>query len=193
MAFHVFRPILVCGLLLAGVAVAADRESSGERPADRVERVRAPTAADVIEAERRRDDHWQDSSDPRAGRFPQRAQQFDHERRSSTDMQQAIQQAQSRHGGKVLSADRINYRGEDRFRVKLLTADGRVRVVQMQQSDLRADGQPAVDERAALRRSDRQPAPAPRPRAQRPNDPGGDRARGERRPDTPSDNSPRHP
>ncbi len=193
MASFFVRPILACGLLLAGVAVAADRQSPGEGPPDRVERVRAPTAADVIEAERRRDDHWQDSADPRAGRFPVRAQQFDHGRQSSTDMQQAIEQAQSRHGGKVLSADRINYRGEDHFRVKLLTPDGRVRVVQLQQSDLAPDADPIARERVPLRRIDRTPGPGSRSAGERPVDAGRDRGRTDRRRDVPSENSPRHP
>jgi uncharacterized membrane protein YkoI len=47
------------------------------------------------------------------------------------DMQRAIEKAQSEHGGKVLSADRIRYRGQDTYRVKLLTPGGRVRVVQL--------------------------------------------------------------
>jgi hypothetical protein len=47
------------------------------------------------------------------------------------DMQRAIEKAQAEHGGKVLSADRIRYRGQDTYRVKLLTPGGRVRVVQL--------------------------------------------------------------
>jgi hypothetical protein len=50
------------------------------------------------------------------------------------DMQRAIERAQSEHGGKVLSADRIRYRGQDTYRVKLLTPNGRVRVVQLSQA-----------------------------------------------------------
>ena len=49
----------------------------------------------------------------------------------SRDLQRAIEQAQSEHGGKVLSADRIRFRGRDTYRVKLLTPSGRVRVVQL--------------------------------------------------------------
>ncbi len=49
----------------------------------------------------------------------------------SRDLQSAIEQAQSEHGGKVLSADRIRFRGQDTYRVKLLTPGGRVRVVQL--------------------------------------------------------------
>ncbi len=50
------------------------------------------------------------------------------------DMQRAIERAQSEHGGKVLSADRIRYRGQDTYRVKLLTPGGRVRVVQLSET-----------------------------------------------------------
>lgn len=57
------------------------------------------------------------------------------------DMQRAIEKAQSEHGGKVLSADRIRYRGQDTYRVKLLTPSGRVRVVQLSE-------QPAPDAEA---------------------------------------------
>lgn len=49
----------------------------------------------------------------------------------SREMQRAIERAQSEHGGKVLSADRIRFRGQDTYRVKLLTPSGRVRVVQL--------------------------------------------------------------
>lgn len=58
------------------------------------------------------------------------------------DMQRAIEQAQAEHGGKVLSADRIRYRGQDTYRVKLLTPSGRVRVVQMSEAPARAENQP---------------------------------------------------
>jgi len=74
----------------------------------------------------------QDPRDPRAGDYRLRspASEF----RGGyvpQDMQRAIERAQSEHGGKVLSADRIRYRGQDTYRVKLLTPGGRVRVVQL--------------------------------------------------------------
>jgi hypothetical protein len=53
----------------------------------------------------------------------------------SGDMHQAIEAAQREHGGKVLSADRLQTEGRDVYRVKLLTPSGRVRVVQLQQDD----------------------------------------------------------
>jgi hypothetical protein len=61
-----------------------------------------------------------------------------------SDLQRAIERAQSEHGGKVLSADRIRYRGQDTYRVKLLTPSGRVRVVQM--SEPAAPAVPAAAE-----------------------------------------------
>lgn len=56
-------------------------------------------------------------------------------REMSQDMHAAIEQAQRAHGGKVLSADRLNNDGRDVYRVKLLTPNGRVRVVQLQKPE----------------------------------------------------------
>lgn len=70
--------------------------------------------------------------DPRGFSYRTRPSQFDGASGYvPRDMQRAIEKAQSEHGGKVLSADRIRYRGQDTYRVKLLTPGGRVRVVQL--------------------------------------------------------------
>ena len=193
MAIPPFRPILVCGLLLAGATLAADREPRDEPRADRVERVRPPTTAEVVDADRRRQDHWHDPSDPRAGRFPRRAQQSEHERRSGSDLQQAIEHAQSRYGGKVLSASRISYPGEDRFRVKLLTNDGRVRVIQMGQSDLAPSEQSTKRAPASSRRIDTDRESTARPNATRPQNDDRQRSESERRPDRSDRNFLRQP
>ena len=47
------------------------------------------------------------------------------------DLHQAVETARRRHGGKVLSAERMQMDGRDGYRVKLLTPSGRVRIVQM--------------------------------------------------------------
>jgi hypothetical protein len=76
--------------------------------------------------------------DPRTFSYRTRPSQVDGSAYVPRDMQRAIEKAQSEHGGKVLSADRIRYRGQDTYRVKLLTPGGRVRVVQLSE-------QPAPD------------------------------------------------
>lgn len=73
-----------------------------------------------------------DPRDPRAIDYRTRSAQQDFRGTEVPQgMQRAIERAQSEHGGKVLSADRIRYRGQDTYRVKLLTPGGRVRVVQL--------------------------------------------------------------
>ncbi|MBI2398481.1 MAG: hypothetical protein HYV17_11860 [Xanthomonadales bacterium] len=56
-------------------------------------------------------------------------------RELNRDMHRAIEDAQRRHGGKILSADRLRNDGRDVYRVKLLTPGGRVRVVQMPETE----------------------------------------------------------
>jgi len=76
-----------------------------------------------------------DPRDPRMGDYQTRIQPQDLRRGYvPQDMQRAIERAQAEHGGKVLSADRIRYRGQDTYRVKLLTPGGRVRVVQLSEA-----------------------------------------------------------
>jgi hypothetical protein len=60
---------------------------------------------------------------------------FQASREFSQDLHVAIEQARRAHGGKVLSADRLRRGGRDVYRVKLLTPDGRVRVVQLQRQE----------------------------------------------------------
>ncbi len=52
------------------------------------------------------------------------------------DLNQAVESARRRHGGKVLSAERMQMDGRDGYRVKLLTPSGRVRIVQMPNSEV---------------------------------------------------------
>lgn len=56
------------------------------------------------------------------------------QREVSQELHLAIEQAQRTHGGKVLSADRMRHDGREVYRVKLLTPGGRVRVVQLQET-----------------------------------------------------------
>ena len=72
-----------------------------------------------------------DARDPRQITFRTRPTPGEALPHVSQDLQRAIEQAQHEHGGKVLSADRIRFRGQDTYRVKLLTPNGRVRVVQL--------------------------------------------------------------
>jgi len=51
--------------------------------------------------------------------------------RIDSDLNRAVEQVQSRHGGKILSADRMRHRGQDVYRVKVLTPEGRVKTVQL--------------------------------------------------------------
>ena len=53
--------------------------------------------------------------------------------RVDSDLNRAVEQVQSQHGGKILSADRMRHRGQDVYRVKVLTPDGRVKTVQLEQ------------------------------------------------------------
>lgn len=69
--------------------------------------------------------------DPRAETYRDRPLGGEPSANVPRNLQLAIERAQSTHGGKVLSADRIRYRGQDTYRVKLLTPGGRVRVVQL--------------------------------------------------------------
>ncbi len=70
--------------------------------------------------------------DPREARYRSVQDRYEMPREFSGDLHRAIEDAQRRHGGKVLSADRLQANGRDLYRVKLLTPNGRVRVVQMQ-------------------------------------------------------------
>lgn len=81
-----------------------------------------------------------DPRDPRMSDYQTRAEPQDFRRGYvPQDMQRAIERAQAEHGGKVLSADRIRYRGQDTYRVKLLTPGGRVRVVQLSEAPAAAN------------------------------------------------------
>lgn len=51
--------------------------------------------------------------------------------RIDSDLNRAVEQVQSQHGGKILSADRMRHRGQDVYRVKVLTPEGRVKTVQL--------------------------------------------------------------
>lgn len=51
--------------------------------------------------------------------------------RSDSDLNRAIEQVRAEHGGKILSADRMQHRGQEVFRVKVLTPEGRVKTVQL--------------------------------------------------------------
>lgn len=78
-------------------------------------------------------DPWPRSRiDPREARYRSVQGRYEMPREISGDLHRAIEDAQRRHGGKVLSADRLQANGRDLYRVKLLTANGRVRVVQLQ-------------------------------------------------------------
>jgi len=54
------------------------------------------------------------------------------------DLHQAVESARRIHGGKVLSAERMQMDGRDGYRVKLLTPSGRVRIVQMPNPEVSA-------------------------------------------------------
>ncbi|AVP95956.1 hypothetical protein C7S18_01540 [Ahniella affigens] len=51
--------------------------------------------------------------------------------RADSDLNRAIEQVRAEHGGKILSADRMQHRGQEVFRVKVLTPEGRVKTVQL--------------------------------------------------------------
>ncbi len=55
--------------------------------------------------------------------------------RVDSDLNRAVEQVQAQHGGKILSADRMRHRGQDVYRVKVLTPDGRVKTVQLEQPE----------------------------------------------------------
>ncbi|HET6632516.1 MAG TPA: hypothetical protein VFG73_07405 [Rhodanobacteraceae bacterium] len=46
-------------------------------------------------------------------------------------LQQAVDQVQADSGGRVLAADTVRSRRGGKYRIKILTADGRVRVVEV--------------------------------------------------------------
>lgn len=123
---------IACGVLTAAAVVADDLPpvpSALSAPANQPT-AEAPLAAPMRRpqppVDRRDFDPRPDLYQTRIGASP-RAQ-------ISREMQNAIETVQSEHGGKVLSADRIHYRGRDTYRIKLLTGDGRVRVVQITES-----------------------------------------------------------
>ncbi len=78
--------------------------------------------------------------DPREARYRSVQGRYEMPREASGDLHRAIEDAQRRHGGKVLSANRLQANGRDLYRVKLLTPNGRVRVVQLQDDQSREPG-----------------------------------------------------
>lgn len=77
-------------------------------------------------------DPWvQTRIDRREARYRNLQDRYELPREVSGDLHRAIEDAQRRHGGKVLSANRLQANGRDLYRVKLLTPNGRVRVVQL--------------------------------------------------------------
>jgi len=68
-----------------------------------------------------------------------------------------------REGGQVLRAERMQRGGEDVYRIKVLTPDGRVRVMHDQR---KPDARPAprTDRRSLMMRDRARPAPSPRQR-----------------------------
>ena len=72
--------------------------------------------------------------DPRAERYGNvdlRRGGYEPRERVDSDLHRAVEQVQAQHGGKILSADRMRHRGQDVYRVKVLTPEGRVKTVQL--------------------------------------------------------------
>lgn len=138
--------VIVTLAALAAAAVRAESEPA-PHPKDDAETARAtlvsPDAA-AIPGRYSRDAYTSGSdtrqmpsrrSDAREQRIQSLQNRYAVPREMSRDMHAAIEQAQRAHGGKVLSADRLRNDGRDVYRVKLLTPNGRVRVVQLQKPE----------------------------------------------------------
>lgn len=64
-------------------------------------------------------------------------------------MDQAVKQVQKNTGGRVLSADRVRSRHGDRYRIKTLMKNGRIRVIQKDSTpDPQADDMPSSKQAA---------------------------------------------
>jgi len=134
---------LIAFVCLAALAAAADcaqqsrpsveqrRESEDVVTSRYAPRPMVPEQPDRS-GDRRYDARMRARIDPREARYRSVQGRYDMPREVSGDLHRAIEDAQRRHGGKVLSADRLQTNGRDLYRVKLLTANGRVRVVQLQ-------------------------------------------------------------
>jgi len=129
MSHFLVSVVVGCGLLTAAVVAAEDLPpvpSALAAPVGQPAPEASPGPRRPVPVDRRDFDPRPDQYRTRDPGAPPRAA-------VSSEMQDAIETVQSEHGGKVLSADRIHYRGQDTYRIKLLTGDGRVRVVQITQ------------------------------------------------------------
>lgn len=133
MRFLVLYSIFCCGLTITNHALAAT-EAEANRDADDLSRSHRAQdyQGDSQVRPQVRSSGGLTNRDPRAQSYQNRNLR----RQGSGDIQRAIEQARAEHGGgKVLSADPINFQGQDGYRVKLLTTNGRVKVVQVNPSD----------------------------------------------------------
>lgn len=101
-------------------------------------------------------------------------------RSDRAEMGERIRQVE-RDGGRVLRAERVQRGGEDVYRIKVLTPEGRVRVLQEQP---RQDREPPRTDRRSLMLRDRARRPMPRERELAPE------ARSSERPRQPEPGSP---
>ena len=137
--------LLCVAALVATGAVAQDERSRAarERTAETASVAEAPTANPARYAnplspppptETRGNARYspfpQQRPSPTDLRYRKLQGRYEMPREISIGMHRAIENAQRRHGGKVLSADRMQVDGRELYRVKLLTPSGRVRVVQ---------------------------------------------------------------